>query len=308
MTKTKYVLNGLMIFFGILFLVGFLLPFYRADISGSLGNTLVNGSLSASGIAFLFGLPSINSGYFLDKFDSSNPLYVRPQILFLIIAILGVILLILSIISISLKEKSSVSYHLINLTSGIVGITSMFLLIFSLKISNISLANSPEFEGYESFVQAEGLSYGAIISIFGFALYGLLALVLTSLSFFGYQIARKLAKKKGYAGPLIEEEKKDALPYHASKLLENKFMGKLLGFFKKDDEEGFTSEDESNNLNENNDIKEEINTSNNKNREKSLSEKLADLEKLHNAHQISDADYKKFRKGIIDKHYSDKNK
>ena len=67
MTKTKYVLTGLMIFFGILFLGGFFLPFYSANIVGSLGSQSVNGSLTASGIGFILGLSAIKTGYFETK-------------------------------------------------------------------------------------------------------------------------------------------------------------------------------------------------------------------------------------------------
>lgn len=297
MTKTKYVLTGLMIFFGILFLGGFFLPFYSANIVGSLGSQNVNGSLSASGIGFIFGLSAIKTGYFVEK-----NIFVQQNILFMVIGILAIALLVLAIISICLKHKDSVMYHFLNLAAGIIGIVSMFLLIFSLKISNISLKG--ELVGYESLIQNEGLAYGALISIVGSGIYGVLALVLTFLSFFGYRIAAKLSKRKGYAGPLIEEEKKLKLGFNGSKLLENKYVGKLLGFFKKEDKEEVPSLENNEEVKEDDLKEEEVKP----NKEKSLQEKLADLEKLHNNHQISDAEYKKFRQALVEKHYADKNK
>ncbi len=297
MTKTKYVLTGLMIFFGILFLGGFFLPFYSANIVGSLGSQNVNGSLSASGIGFIFGLSAIKTGYFVEK-----NIFVQQSILFMVIGILAIALLVLAIISICLKHKDSVMYHFLNLAAGIIGIVSMFLLIFSLKISNISLKG--ELVGYESLIQNEGLAYGALISIVGSGIYGVLALVLTFLSFFGYRIAAKLNKRKGYAGPLIEEEKKLKLGFNGSKLLENKYVGKLLGFFKKEDKEEVPSLENNEEVKEDDIKEEEVKP----NKEKSLQEKLADLEKLHNNHQISDAEYKKFRQALVEKHYADKNK
>lgn len=297
MTKTKYVLTGLMIFFGILFLGGFFLPFYSANIVGSLGSHNVTGSLTASGIGFIFGLSAIKTGYFVNK-----NIFVQQNILFMISGVLALILLVLAIVSICLKHKDSVIYHFLNLVAGIIGVVSMFLLIFSLKISNISLKG--ELVGYESLIQNEGLAYGALISIVGSGIYGVLALVLTFLSFFGYRIAAKLNKRKGYSGPLIEEEKKLKLGFNGSKLLENKYVGKLLGFLKKEDKEEVPSL-ENNEETKIDDIKEEEAKPN---KEKSLQEKLADLEKLHNNHQISDAEYKKFRQALVEKHYADINK
>lgn len=297
MTKTKYVLTGLMIFFGILFLGGFFLPFYSANIVGSLGSHNVAGSLTASGIGFIFGLSAIKTGYFVNK-----NIFVQQNILFMISGVLALILLVLAIVSICLKHKDSVIYHFLNLVAGIIGVVSMFLLIFSLKISNISLKG--ELVGYESLIQNEGLAYGALISIVGSGIYGVLALVLAFLSFFGYRIAAKLNKRKGYAGPLIEEEKKLKLGFNGSKLLENKYVGKLLGFLKKEDKEEVPSL-ENNEETKIDDIKEEEAKPN---KEKSLQEKLADLEKLHNNHQISDAEYKKFRQALVEKHYADINK
>lgn len=299
MTKTKYVLTGLMIFFGILFLGGFFLPFYSANIVGSLGSQSVNGSLTASGIGFILGLSAIKTGYF----ETKN-IFVQQNILFMVIGILAVILLVLAIVSIALKHKDSVMYHFLNLIAGIIGVTSMFLLIFSLQISNISLRG--ELVGYEHLIQSEGLAYGSLISIFGSGIYGLLALVLTFISFFGYRIARKFNKRKGYAGPLIEEEKKLKLGFNGSKLLENKYIGKFIGFFKKEDKEEVPSLEEKNEETNTEEIKKE--EENKTTKEKSLQEKLADLDKLHNNHQISDAEYKKFRQALVEKHYADKNK
>ncbi len=302
MTKTKFILSGLMIFFIVLATASFIFPFYRADISGLLGDTRVDGSLIATGIGFLFGLQAITTGYFETKFNASNPLYVRPNTLYLVVGILVIILLALAILLICLKRKDSVLYHILNLGVGISGVVLMFITIFSLNISNTGLLG--ELEGYETLLQTEGLSYGSILLAVCLGFYGFIGIAITVISFVTYRVMMNNSRRRTYAGPLIEQEKKPALGYGASKLLENKFMGKLIGFFKKDDENEETPmiEEQNNEETPTQEVKEEPH------KEKTLQEKLADIERMRANGQISDEDYKKYRQAIVDKHYNSKYK
>lgn len=221
----KYVFSSVMIVSAILAIISLIFPYYRVDFTAP-----YTGSISISGISFMFGLGTTNTGYFLDKTIS-----VIPQIIVLVIAIISLILLILGVVSLVQRTKDSVLFFSLNIFNGVVALVNMFLSIFFIRISYISMA-SPTLGLDPSWISNETLSYGSIIGAIALGLFGLFALVLAFVSFYDYRMSlNNQDEHRFYYGPTLNDYSANKIGYEEKKEIEQKYANKFLGFFKKED-------------------------------------------------------------------------
>lgn len=221
----KYVFSSIMIVSAILAIISFIFPYYRVDF-----NDPYVGSISISGISFMFGLGTTNTGYFLDKTIS-----VIPQVIVLVIAIISLILLILGVVSLVHRTKDSVLFFSLNIFSGIASLVNMFLTIFFIRIAYVSMA-SPTLGLDPTWISNETLSYGAIIGIVFLAVFALFSLVLAFVSFYDYRMSLKTEDDhKFYYGPTLNDYSANKIGYEDKKEIEQKYSNKFLGFFKKEE-------------------------------------------------------------------------
>lgn len=328
--KKKYALSIIMILFGIVSLIGFIFPFYRVDIQTTLGNTNVNGSISITGLSFILGQTSVNTGYFLDLIFN-----VKPQIIYMVIAAIILIVILLSFISLFIKRKDSALFFFLNIFIFLVGISLFSVTVTSLEIANISIRNDQTLKDFllsDTAIQSEGLAFGAFITSFFIMLTSIASLFLALLSLYDYRMSLRPVSenKEDYTELPDYGEKK--LDYHEVKGIEHK-ESRFLTFKKKDNKEetnvdktqSETKKDDSPKLSvyereginesKNNkygiktktgafdtDYKEEIETKKVSNTEKSAEEKIKDLDKLLEEHMISKEDYEKYKEAILKKY------
>ncbi len=315
----KYVFNGLMILFIILAFVGFALPFYSAYITSNYGDVTMNGSISISGFAFMFGLTIFGNGDF-----SSISLETIAQPFTLTIFIFAILIAIGAITSICLKNKTSLFYLILNTSISILSIVFGIFSFINLSVINVSLTaldndNLPFLRG----VTSENIAFGAMISGISFILVAIFAFLLAFIAFYEYRLSLKddmrivndpdlLVDPNSYKKVTYEDKKE--IEHHKIKNLsftKNKELD-----FSKDDENKENIDETKNNGNtftENKksssiyDVNEDIVTrkvdQNSQTKKDSFEKSLAQLNDLYMNKSITKEDYEKYKDELYKKYF-----
>jgi len=327
--KKKYAISIIMILSGIISILGFLLPFYRVDISQKLGSTDVNGTIIISGLSFIIGGNTQNSGYFIDRVYT-----VIPQLIYMILIAIILVITILSFISLFIKRKDGVLFLILDIFIGLSSIATFVVLVKSLEFADISISNIAGIKDRNA-ISSEGLAYGAFISSFFILLAGLLSLFLAIISFVDYRMRLRIDNGETESYSSLEDYGDKKLEYHETKAIEHK-APRFLTFKKKEKKEeekeeveietkeegkekGTSNKNvsiyERESLKDDNkygvktktgvfdtDYKKEINTEKVLSSEKSKEERIKDLDKLLEEHMISKDDYEKYKEAILKKY------